>query len=225
MNNNFLRALKLYLKAAANPFTIGFAILFSGGMLALFIIDPEPVGSKDHSSMLGTIQMGKIGFFLMAMIGNLKIYQNKFYTSCCCGKAVYTAAPIVTGLAMTLIYDIVFAAVAAVNLGITGLSYVLIIDSVGSSLLIFAAAFYGKKKLTWFFVIPYFLFLTAPIAIRKSGIIDGISELSLGASAVITVGVYAVSVGISLVVVNAWWKKSDRFTMPNKFAANAIGGQ
>ena len=161
----------------------------------------------------------------MAMIGNLKIYQNKFYTSCSCGKALYTAAPIVTGLAMTLIYDIVFAAVAAVNLGVTGLSYVLIIDSVGSSLLIFSAAFYGKKKLTWCFAIPYFVFLFIPKVIQKSGIIDGISELSLGASAVITVGVYAVSVGISLVVVNAWWKKSDRFTMPNRFAANAIGGQ
>ncbi len=222
--NSFLRAMKLYLKAAANPVTIGFAILFSGMMLICFIIDPDPVGSKDYMSMLGAIQMGKIGFFLIIMIGNLKIQQNKFYASCCCGKVLYTAAPIVTGLAMVLIYDVALAATAAVNLGSTGLSDVLVIDSISSALLIFVAACYGKKKLTWGFAIPYFLFISIQVVIGKSGILDGIFGLSVGSSAAITVSVYVVSVVLSLIVVNAWWKKSDRFAMPNKFVTNAMGG-
>lgn len=223
--NIFLRAMKLYVKVAAHPFVIGFTILFSGMMLTVFIIDPDPVGSKDYIPMLGAIQMGKIGFFLIVMIGNLKIQQNRFYASCCCGKVLYTVAPIVTSLVISLIYDVALAAIAAINLGSTGLSDVLVIDSISSALLIFVAACYGKKKLTYGFAIPYFLFLSIQGVIGKSGILDGIFGLSVGLSAVIAVSVYVVSVVLSLVVVNAWWKKSDRFAMPNKFVANSMIGQ
>ena len=223
--NSFLRAMKLYLKAAANPFIIGLTILFSGIMLTCFIIDPDPVGSKDYMTMLSALQMGKIGFFFIVMKGNLKIQQNKFYASCCCGKELYTAAPIVTVLAMSLIYDIALASTAAVNLGSTGLSNMLVIDSVSSALLILVAAFYGKKKLTWCFAIPYFLFMFISRFIGKLRFLDGIFELSGGLSAVIAVSVYVVSVVLSLVVVNIWWKKSDKFAMPNKFVMNAMIGQ
>lgn len=223
--NNFLRAMKLYLKAAAHPLTVGFAILFSGMMLALFIIDPDPVGSKDYMSMLSAIQTGKLGFFLIVMIGNLKLQQNKFYASCCCGKELYTAAPIVTCLAMSLIYDIALAATAAVNLGSTGLSDVLVIDSVSSALLIFVAACCGKKKLSFGFAIPYFLFIFISGFIGKLRFLDWMFGLSVGLSAAIAVSVYVVSVVLSFVIVNAWWKKCDRFAMPNKFVMNAMVGQ
>lgn len=223
--NNFLRAMKLYLKAAAHPLIVGFAILFSGMMLTIVIIDPDPVGSKDYMSMLGAIQSGKIGFFLIVMMGSLKIQQNKFYASCCCGKVLYTAAPIVTALVISLIYDVAIAAIAAVNLGSSGLSDVLVIDSISSALLIFVAACFGKKKLTCGFAIPYFLFMFISGFIGKLGILDGIFGLSVGLSAVIAVSVYVVSVALSLVIVNAWWKKSDRFAMPNKFVANSMIGQ
>ncbi|MDE5755018.1 MAG: hypothetical protein K2H89_10850 [Oscillospiraceae bacterium] len=223
--NYFFRAMKLYLKAAANPFVIALTILFSGMMLAVFIIDPDPVGSKDYMSMLSAIQMGKLGFFFIVMMGNLKLQQNKFYASCCCGKELYTAAPIVTVLAVSLIYDVILAAIAAVNLGSTGLSDVLIMDSIGSALLISVAACYGKKKLSFGSVIPYFLFISIPGVIGKLGILDGIFGLSVGLSVVIAVSVYVVSVVLSLIVVNTWWKKSDRFAMPNKFIANSMIGQ
>ncbi|MDE7089283.1 MAG: hypothetical protein K2O54_04110 [Prevotella sp.] len=223
--NIFLRAMKLYLEAAAYPFTIGFAILFSGMMLTCFIVDPDPVGSKDYMSMLSAIQMGKIGFFLIVMIGNLKIQQNKFYASCFCGKVLYTVAPIVTGLVISLIYDVALAATAAVNLGSTGLSDVLVIDSISSALLIFVAACCGKKKLTCGFTIPYILFMFISGFIDKLRFLDGIFGLSVGLSATIAVSVYVVSVVLSFVVVNSWWKKSDRFAMPNKFVANSMIGQ
>lgn len=223
--NNFFRAMKLYLKAAAHPLVICCAILFSGMMLTMVIIDPDPVGSKDYMSMLSAIQSGKIGFFLIVMMGSLKLQQNKFYASCCCGKELYTAAPIVTVLAMSLIYDVAIAAIAAVNLGSTGLSDVLVIDSISSALLIFVAACFGKKKLTCGFAIPYFLFMFISGFIGKLGILDGLFGLSVGLSAVIAASVYVVSVVLSFVVVNAWWKKSDRFAMPNKFVANSMLGQ
>lgn len=223
--NIFLRAMKLYVKAAAHPFVIALTILFSGMMLAAFIIDPDPVGSKDYMTRLSVLQMGKLGIIFIAMTGNLKIQNNKFYASCCCGKELYTAAPIVTVFVISLINDVAFAASAAANLGSKGLSDVLIIDSVGSSMLILAAACYGKKKLSFGFVIPYFLFVSIPGVIGKLGILDGIFSLSVGLSAVIAVSVYVVSVVLSLVVVNAWWKKSDRFAMPNKFLANTMVGQ
>lgn len=221
----FFRAMKLYLKAAAHPLIVGFAILFSGMMLAVFIIDPDPVGSKDYMSMLSAIQSGKIGFFLIVMMGNLKLQQNKFYASCSCGKELYTTAPIVTILVISLIYDIALAATAAVNLGSTGLSDVLEIDSISSALLIFVAACFGKKKLTCGFAIPYFLFMFISGFNGKSRFLDGIFGLSVGLSAVIAVSVYVVSVVLSLIVVNVWWKKSDRFAMPNKIVTNAMVGQ
>lgn len=223
--NNFLRAMNLYLKAAAHPLTVGFAILISGMMLTMVILAPDPVGSKDYMTMLSAIQMGKIGFLVIVMIGSLKLQQNKFYASCCCGKELYTAAPIVTVLAMSLIYDIALAATAAVNLGSTGLSDVLVIDSISSALLIFVAACFGKKKLTCGFAIPYFLFMFISGFIGKSRFLDWMFGLSVGLSAAIAVSVYVVSVVLSLVVVNAWWKKSDRFAMPNKFVANTMVGQ
>lgn len=223
--NNFLRAMKLYLKAVAHPLIVGFAILFSGMMLTMVIINPDPVGSKDYMFMLSAIQMGKIGFLLIVMIGNLKLQQNKFYASCCCGKELYTAAPIVTVLAMSLIYDIALAATAAVNLGSTGLSNMLVINSVSSALLIFVAACCGKKNLTCGFAISYILFMFISGFIDKLRFLDGIFGLSVGLSAAIAVSVYVVSVVLSFVVVNSWWKKSDRFAMPNKFVANSMIGQ
>lgn len=223
--NSFFKAMKLYLKAAAHPFIIALAILFSGMMLICFILDPDPVGSKDYMAMLSVLSTGKFGFFFIVMKGNLTVQQNRFYASCCGGKELYTAAPIVTILAMSLIYDIAFAATAAVNLGSTGLSDVLVIDSVSSALLILIAAFYGKKKLTLCCIISYILFVSIPGVIGKPEILDGIFGLSVGLSAAITVSVYVVSVVLSLVVVNVWWKKSDRFVMPNKFVANAMVGR
>lgn len=223
--NIFLRAMKLYLKEAANPVIIGFAILFSGIILTAFIVAFEPMGSKDYMTMLEAIPMGKIGFFFIIMIGNLKLRQNKFYASCICGKVLFTAAPIVTCLALSLIYDIAFATTATVNLGSTGLSDVLIINSFSTALLIIAAAFDGKKNLTWCFVISYFLFLFLPGIMGKSGILNRIFGLPLGSSAAIMVSAYVFSVVLSFVVVNAWWKKSDRFAMPNKFIMNAMGRQ
>lgn len=216
--------MKLYLKAAANPFVIVFSLLMMIGMSLVFAIDPDPVGSEDYMTMLACIQMGKIGVFLIAMIGNLKLHQNKFYASCCCAKALYTAAPIVTGLTISLPYDIILAITAAVNLGSAGLADVLINDSAGSALLVFIAACFGKKGLSWGAYIPYMLFMSISI-IGKSGVLAGLLGKPVGLSAAIAVSVYVVSVVLSIVIVNVWWKKSDKFTLPNKPVMNAIGEQ
>lgn len=227
--NKLSRAVKLYIKAAANPFMIGTIILCSGALLALFmalfVVETVSISGKDFTTMLSAMQMGKVGIYFTIMIGNLKIYQNKFYASCCCGKALYTVAPIITGLAVSLIYDIALSVITAVNLGSAGLSVVLVLNSMSDALLIMVSACYGKKKLTFGFIIPYIMFFVIPGVIGKLRILDGTLELSVGLSAAIAASVYVVSVTISLVIVNAWWKKGDRFTMPNKFILNATGNQ
>lgn len=216
--------MQLYVKAALHPFVIGFSLVLMGGLLFAFAVDPDPVGGEDYTSMLSAIQTGKIGFFFVAMIGNLKMHQNKFYASCCCGKILYTAAPIITAFALVLLYDIVFAIAAAAGLGSAGLADMLVVDSGSSALVIIGAAGYGKKRMGWSFTIPYVLFIATPAIVSKSGILDGMLGQPVGVSTVIAVGVYAVSVIFSLLIVNAWWKKGDKFSMPNKFVTNTMGG-
>lgn len=216
--------MKLYLKAVANPFTIGFTLFMMIGMSLAFVIDPESVGSKDYMVMICAIQMGKFGVVLTVMMGNIKLHQNKFYAASSCAKYLFTVAPLTFGFTVSLIYDILLNVFAAVNFGITGLADVLVMNSIGSALLIFIAACYGKKKLTLWYAIPYMLFITAPV-IGRTGILYGMTGLSIGASAAIAASIYIGSSALLLLLVNVWWKKSDKCTMPNKYMMNLMGEQ
>lgn len=217
--------MQLYIKAAANPFIIVFSLAIMLMLVFAFALDPYPVGSEDYIGMLVAIQMGKIGGFFITMFGNLKLHQNKFYASCCCGKALYTVIPTLTGLGVSLFYDMILSIIAVINLGIAGLSDIMVVNSVSSALLIFVAACYGKKELTLWVMIPYMLFMFSPGLFGKTGILDGISGMPVGVSAVIAVSIYVISVVLSLVIVNTWWKKHDKFTVPNQFVTHAMGGQ
>lgn len=216
-NNIFSRAVKLYLKAAANPISAGIALFLMIGMFVCFIVMPEQVGSEGYMSMIGAIQVADVGGFIFIMFGNLKLHQNKYYSASICAKTLFTSVPIFTGLMIGLIYDVILAAAAGVNLGSAGLADVLVFDSVSTACVVLFAACCGKKKLSIVSEVPFLLVTWAfPIILDGSCSANGILGLPLGAAFAIAVSIYAVSAALALVIANIWWKNGDRFAMPNK---------
>lgn len=226
MENNkirlFFRAMRLYKKAAANPYTIGFEMLLAAAMLVFYTGVPKPVGSNGYMTMLGVIPLGKIGIFWIIMLGNLKLQQNKFYASCSCGKMLYTVVPIVTSFVLSLLYDAVFTAAAAVNAGSAGIADAVVLNAISDAFIFIVSVCYGKQKRIWWLVLPYILIIFLPRYFSRFGMID--KGLELIVSMVIAIVVYVASIALSLLLVNIWWKKSDRSARPNRILMNAVGG-
>ncbi len=222
------RALKLYVKAAAHPFTIGFGLFMMIGMALAFTIKPDPVGSDDYLSMLGTIQMGNIGTVFMIFFANAKIQQNKFYSSCNCAKELFIIGPVAVVTALNILYDTALAVSAYINLGTAGLSDTLVFDTISSAILIIVGACYGKKGVAVVSGIPfvgYMAYISFPFAINKAPIEHGTLGLPVSTAALITVGGYIISFIIAIVLGNIWWKKGEKFAQPNNFVQTALEGQ
>lgn len=217
--------MRLYLKTAAHPFAIGFALFMMIGMSLAFAIDPADMpGTAEYKSIIGTLQMGKIGVFFIIMIGSLKLQHNKFYSSNSCAKQLYTVAPMVTGLFLLLLYDIALTVIGAVGIGSAAAADVLTGGSLSNACMIMVSALYGKKGQSVGFGISYILYFCSA-SIVKSRVGDVLLGHSVGAAAAIEVGVCAASALLALTIVNAWWKNGDKFNMPNKYVMNAMGGQ
>lgn len=223
--NKISRTLRLYIKTAQYPFTIGFGVFIMLGMAIAFIVVPDPVGSKEYLSMLGAIQMGHIGTVFVVVIANDKLQQNKFYSSCSCAKELFIICPVVVMTVLNLFYDIVIYVSAYINLGIAGLSDVLVFNSFSSAMLIIVGACHGKQKLGILSVIPYCAFLAVPMIVNKSSLKDATLGISVGTAALIAAGWYIATIIISIVLERIWWKRGDKFVQPNKFVQSAIGGQ
>lgn len=222
------RALKLYIEAAANSLSIGIGLFMMIGMALGFIIEPDPVGSDEYLSMLGTIQMGNSGTVFMITFANAKIQQSKFYSSCNCAKELFIIGPVAVITVLNMLYDTVLAVSAYINLGTAGLSDTLVFDTISSALLIIAGSCYGKNGVTSVSVIQvigYMTFISSPFTIGNAPIKNDTLGLPVSTAALITAGGYIISIIIAIVLGNIWWKKGNRFSMPNKFTQNMVGGQ
>ena len=223
--NKVARALKLYIKAAANPFAIGFALFMMIGLSIAFVVDPDHVGGDEYFSMLGALQMGRMGIFLMIIIGNARLQQNKFYSSTSCAKELYTIAPVIFTTVITFIYDLILGILALIILGTAGLSDVMVFNAITSAMAILFAGSYNKKGLGVLGALPYFGFLSGPVLVKRLPVEGNTLGLPLGSAALIAVGAYAAAIVLSIVIGRLWWKTGDKFAMPNKFVQNVVEGQ
>lgn len=215
--------MKLYLKTAAHPFIIGFMLFMMIGMSFAFAIKPDLPGTEEYRSMIGTLQMGKIGVFFVIMMGNLRLQQYKFFYASSCAKPLFTTAPIITGLAILLIYDAALAVIGVIGIGITAAADVLSVGSVSNACMIMVAATYGKKGLTLGFILPYMLYMFGAGVVKMS-----VGEMLLGQSiwsgVAIDLGLCAATAAAAIGIVYAWWKKGDRISQVNNNAVNIAGG-
>ena len=222
------RALKLYIKTAAHPFVIGFGLFMMIGMALAFILEPAAVGSKDYLSMLGAVQMGKIGTVFMVVVANAKIQQNKFFSSCICAKEVFVIGPVFVITAMNVLYDILLAVAAYINLGTAGLSDLLVFNTASTVLLIIGGGCCGKKGVPFISVIQgvaYMAFFSFPIILKATSNLQGVLGLPLTAAIMIIICGYILSIMITIGIESFWWKRGDKFFLPNPAMMNALGGQ
>ena len=225
---NITRALRLFAKAAAHPFVIGFGLFMMIGMSLAFIIDPDPVGGDEYLSMLGAVQMGNMGIVFMVITANSKLQQNKFFSSCSCAKELFTAGPVAAVTILCILYDIILDISAYINLGTQGLADTLVFNTVSSMLIIIVGGCYGKRGTPLTAVLldlAYFTFLAFPMANKFSSISSHIIGLPLTTAVIIAVCGYTFSIAFTLMIGSIWWRKGDRFAMPNKYMLNALEAQ
>lgn len=223
--NKVTNAIKLYLKTAVNPITFGFGILMMAIMVIVFLIEPDPVGSKDYMSMVGVVGMGHIGVFIMVFSGAAKTHQVKFFGSSCCSKHVFITAPLVFSLVICLIYDLIIAVTAYINLGISALADVLIYNSTYSGVMILGTSLLGKRKLEWLYLLPYMAMIAISGWIGKRDSLQNGFGITVSISVIIAIAIYIISILVTVILANIWWKKGDRITIPNKIVQNMVGGQ
>lgn len=219
------RALKLYAKAAAHPFVIGFGLFMMIGMALAFIIDPDPVGGDEYLSMLGGVQMGNMGVILMVFTASTKLQQNKFFSSCTCAKELFTIGPVVIVTILCIIYDTLLDVFAYINLGTQGLADSLVFNTVSSMLLIIVGGCYGKRGVPLTSVIlcaAYFTFLGFPMSSKISTISGKLLGLPLTTAVIIAVCGYTLAIAFTLMIENIWWKKGTKFAMPNTIMLNTL---
>lgn len=225
------RAIRLYIKTAANPFLIGFSLLMMFGMSLVFLVDPAPVGSKEYLSMLEAVQMGNIGSVCLIVFTNLKIQQNKFYSSCSCAKDLYVYGPVFVAALLNVLYNTVLAVSAYINLGTAGLADLLIFNTMSSALLIIICGCHGKKGVPFISLIQtaaYLAFILFPIVLKSALNLQNVLEVVLGlpliAAVIINLGGYILAVTVTVAIEKYWWKKGDKFFMPGPAMMKAFGG-
>ena len=223
--NKVVRALKLYFKAAAHPFVIGFGLFMMIGMSLAFIIDPEPVGSEDYLTMLGVIQMGNMGTVIMVIAANTKLQQNKFYGSCTCAKKLFTIGPVAAVTVLNMIYDTVLAVSAYSNLGTVGLADTIVFNTISSMLMIILGGCFGKTGVPFVAVlqyVAYIAFLSFPFSVKILPNMNKLLGIPVTTAVIIAVCGYVLAIVSTLLIENIWWKKGDKFAAQYNAALNAL---
>lgn len=209
MKNILFRALRLYLKRAINPFSILFGLILMGGMILAFIFKPESVGGKEYMSVVSYAGLPHVGVLPLVWFGSFLTYNNKFYTSSCCAKQIFTVVPVLVPLCICVIYDVALVLAAAVNMGSRGASDVLIVSSVCGMLMLFISAFMEKKKFGFITVFSLITFLAVPNLFDHYIYSLGGFGLPVDVAAAIYICVYAAGFIVTIILTNLWWKKRD----------------
>lgn len=224
---NIMRALRMYAKAI-HPFALGFGLFMMIVMALVFIIDPDPVGSEDYLEMLGVVQIGSIGIFFVIMTANVKIQQNKFYSSCINAKELFIYGPLITAAVIKMLYDAVLDVAAYINLGTAGLSDMLIVSTISTFLVIIVCSCYGKNGVPFISVISFIGYIALLFLLNSMVKIPAANKLighPLWVAVIVVICGYIISIAAALILENIWWKKGIRFAMPNKLMQNMLGGQ
>lgn len=223
--NKVTNAIKLYVKTAINPITLGFGILTMAIMVILFMVDPDPVGSEKYMSMIGAIGMGHMGVFFMVFLGASITHRIKFFGSSCNAKHLFITAPIVFSFVICLTYDVIIAIIAYANLGISAFADVMIYNSIYSGVMILSASLLGKRKFEWLYVFPYMALIAISGWIGKRETLQNGFGMTVSTSVIIAIAAYTISILVTVILANRWWKTGDRLAMPTKFMQSVMGGQ
>ena len=79
--DNFMKALKMYIRTAVRPITLVFGLGVPISMIAAMVADPAKQGEKDYGSMIACMGMMHAILLILFFIGNISISQMKFFGS------------------------------------------------------------------------------------------------------------------------------------------------
>lgn len=222
--DNFMKAMKMYIRTAVRPITLAFGIGIPIVMLVAMIADPAKQGEKDYSSMIGCIGMMHIMLIIVFIIGNIIMSQMKFFGSLPQAKVLFTDVPIAAMGSVCLVFDIITFAAAYIRCGSDTAADLLIVDAVNTVVACLVNATMTKLKGKLYTFLSVFLILTffnQVSLLRKFSFINNGFGVTVPVAALIALAVYIIGFAAVHFFMQWWWKNSGRnYSINNAIAHN-----
>ena len=227
--DNFMKAMKMYIRTAVRPITLAFGLGLPIAMLAAMIADPAEQGEKDYSSMIGCMGTMHMTLLIIFIIGNIVMSQMKFFSSLPQAKVLFTDVPIAAMGTVCLVFDIVTFACAYIRCGSSTAADLLIVDAVNTVVVCLMNATMTKCRGKLYTVVSVFLILTffnQVALLRRLSFINNGFGVTVPVAALMALAVYIVGFAAVHFFMQWWWKNSGR-DYNNKYnviAQNAAAG-
>lgn len=208
---DFFKAYKLYMKASYSPALIIVALLFLAFSVVLLIIDGANITQNDYMAVFRIITMCNLMRVIWLMMGKTTITTSKFFMSVNSSKHLYTTAPISAVLSVEFIVFAITLIIALFTVEIKFIADLVLTLSVNTVLACFVVSFARMPKINLLFIIPYILLFAQPIILNHDCFTDKRGfGFELPQAVAISAIILIVGVGINLLIMNLWWKKSGR---------------
>ena len=208
---DFLKAYKLYFKSAYSPILIGVSVIFNVFICLAMIFRDAKITDDDYMSMIGMIGMVTVYQVLWLVWGKTIIANNKFFLSASCNKALFTTAPIAAGLTVEVIYSTILITVSYFALERAALPDVILILAFNMVFSCFTISMARIPKMAIPFIICYMALFSQPV-IFNHNYFKGIKGFGfeLPQAVLIAAVMLIVGIGLNIIMMNLWWKKSGR---------------
>ncbi|WP_294753217.1 hypothetical protein [uncultured Ruminococcus sp.] len=211
--DNFMKAMKMYIRTAVRPITLVFGLGVPISMIAAMVADPAKQGEKDYGSMIACMGMMHAILLILFFIGNISISQMKFFGSLPQAKVLFTDVPIAAMGTVCLVFDIVTFACAYIRCGSGMAADLLIVDAANTITACFLNATMSKKIGKIYAVLSALIFVSffnQMIILTRFSFINKGFGVTVPVAALIALAVYIVGFAAIHFFMQWWWKKSGR---------------
>lgn len=208
---DFLKAYRLYFKSAYSPILIGVSVIFNVFICLAMIFRYAKITDDDYMSMIGMIGMVNVYQGLWLIWGKTTITTNKFFFSANCNKALFTTAPIAAVLTVEMICSIILMIISYFALESSAMPDVILILAFNMVFSCFTISMARMPKMAIPFIICYMALFYQPV-IFNHNYFKGIKGFGfeLPQAVLISAVMLIVGIGLNIIVMNLWWKKSGR---------------
>lgn len=211
--DNFMKAMKMYIRTAVRPITLVFGLGVPISMIAAMVADPAKQGEKDYGSMIACMGMMHAILLILFFIGNISISQMKFFGSLPQAKVLFTDVPIAAMGTVCLVFDIITFVCAYIRCGSSTAADLLIVDAVNTVVVCLMNATMTKCRGKLYTVFSVFLILTffnQVALLRRVSFINNGFGVTVPVAALIALAVYIVGFAAVHFFMHWWWKNSGR---------------
>lgn len=211
--NNFMKAMKMYLRTAIKPITLLFGLGASFTVLMGMIVDPANQGEEDYGKMLACMGMMHAMLLMIFFIGNISIAHMKFFGSLPQAKVLFTDVPIAAMGIVCLAFDITAFTVAYIRGGSNTAADLLIVDSINSIIACFINATMSKCKGRLYAILSallFVMFFNQMVLLSELSFFRNGFGVTVPVAALIALAVYIVGFAAVHLFMQWWWNNSGR---------------